>query len=65
MDNAMFGNNSDNIRKISQSMDVFRIPAGVLTKALDACRGKRNLADNLTQLIFSKDRKRKQLPKNF
>ena len=29
------------------SVDMFRIPAGVLVKALDACRSRRNLAGRL------------------
>ena len=51
----LFGNNTGDTREISLSMDVFRIPAGVLAKALDACRGRRYLAGSLTQLISSKE----------
>ena len=42
----------------SPSVDVFRIPAGVLSKALDACRGRRNLAGRLAQMIFSEEERK-------
>ena len=42
----------------SPSVDGFRIPAGVLAKALDTCRGRRNLAGRLTQLIFTKEERK-------
>ena len=42
----------------SPSVDGFRIPAGVLAKALDTCRGRRNLAGRLTQLIFTEEERK-------
>ena len=42
----------------SPSVDVFRIPAGVLSKTLDAYRGRTNLAGRLALMIFTEEERK-------